>query len=70
MSHVVPVLCLIAVVFFLEMKLGKEIRRVDNQLQELIKEIRENKNDIIKNKDSIRKNKEVIDYIIEHGEYM
>lgn len=53
MSHVVPVLCLIAVIFFLEMKLGKEVIRINKELQHLIKDINENKNNILKNKESI-----------------
>lgn len=53
MSHVVPVLCLIAVIFFLEMKLGKEVIRIDKELQHLIKDINENRNNILKNKESI-----------------
>ena len=53
MSHVVPVLCLIAVIFFLEMKLGKEVIRINKELQHLIKDIDENKNNILKNKESI-----------------
>lgn len=53
MSHVVPVLCLIAVIFFLEMKLGKEVMRINKEIQHLIKDINENKNNILKNKESI-----------------
>ena len=53
MSHVVPVLCLIAVIFFLEMKLGEEVIRINKELQHLIKDINENKNNILKNKESI-----------------
>lgn len=54
MSHIVPVLCLIAVVFFLEMKLGKEVRRIDKELQELKQNIKENKDNIFKNSESIK----------------
>ena len=61
MSHVVPVLCLIAVVFYLNMKLGKEVQRIDKELQQLILEIKENKDNILKNKKSIEN-------IKEHGE--
>lgn len=54
MSHVVPILCLIAVVFFLEMKLGKEMQRIDKELQELKRDIKENRDNISKNTESIK----------------
>lgn len=63
MSHVIPVLCLIAVVFFLNMKLGKEVQRINKELQQLILEIKENKDNILKNQESIEN-------IKKHGEYM
>lgn len=58
MSHVIPVLCLIAVIFYLNMKLGKEVIRIDKELQQLIMEIKENKDNILKNKKSIENIKE------------
>lgn len=54
MSHIVPVLCLIAVVFFLEMKLGKEVQRINKDLNNLKKEINENRDNISKNYESIK----------------
>ena len=55
MSHIVPVLCLIAVVFFLEMKLGKEVQRIDKDLRSLKRDIEENRDNISKNSESIKK---------------
>lgn len=54
MSHIVPILCLIAVVFFLEMKLGKEVQRINKDLNNLKKEINENRDNISKNYESIK----------------
>lgn len=61
MIHVVPILCLIATVFFLEIKLGKEIKRIDKELHEF-------KRDILANKDNISKNTELIKNI--NGEHL
>lgn len=58
MSHIVPVLCLIAVVFFLEMKLGKEVQRMDKEFQELKNSIKENRNRILANKEKLDKIKD------------
>lgn len=55
MSHIVPVLCLIAVIFFLEMKLGKEVQRIDKDLRSLKRDIEENRDNISKNSESIKK---------------
>lgn len=55
MSHIVPVLCLIAVIFFLEMKLGKEVQRIDKDLHSLKRDIEENRDNISKNSESIKK---------------
>ena len=54
MSHVVPVLCLIAVVFFLEIKLGKEMQRIYKELQDLKRDIKENRDNISKNSEFIK----------------
>lgn len=54
MSHIVPILCLIAVIFFLEMKLGKEVQRINKDLNNLKKEINENRDNISKNYESIK----------------
>lgn len=54
MSHIVPILCLIVVVFFLEMKLGKEVQRINKDLNNLKKEINENRDNISKNYESIK----------------
>lgn len=55
MSHIIPVLCLIAVVFFLELKLGKEVQRMDKEFEELKNLIRENRDKILRNREIIDK---------------
>ena len=53
MTHIIPVLCLIAVIFFLEVKLGKEVNRMDKEFQELKRSIQENRDKILENRENI-----------------
>ena len=55
MIHVVPILCLIATVFFLEMKLRKEVHRISKELEDIERKIKINEDNITKNTESIKK---------------
>lgn len=55
MIHVIPILCLIATVFFLEMKLGKEVHRISKEIEDIERKIKINEDNITKNTESIKK---------------
>jgi hypothetical protein len=55
MSHIVPILCLIAFIWILEIRLKKEIIELKEQLSELQKHIKMNEDNIIINKQNIEK---------------
>lgn len=61
MLHILPVLCLIFFVLFLELQLKKEMYEIERQFKELKKLIDSNALGIRNNKDKIEENKTNID---------
>ena len=53
MIHIVPILCLIIFVFFLEIRIKHELIEVEQEFKIL-------KEEILKNREEIKENKEVI----------
>lgn len=53
MIHIVPILCLLIFVFFLEI-------RIKHELMEIGKEFKTLKGEILKNREKIKENKETI----------
>ena len=53
MIHIVPILCLIIFVFFLEIRIKHELMEVEQEFKIL-------KEEILKNREKISENKEVI----------
>ena len=53
MTHILPILCLLIFVFFLEI-------RIKHELMELGREFKILKGEILKNREKIKENKEVI----------
>ena len=53
MTHILPILCLIIFVFFLEIRIKHELMEVEQEFKIL-------KEEILKNREEIKENKEVI----------
>ena len=53
MTHVLPMLCLLIFVFFLEIRIKHELMEVEQKLKIL-------KEEILKNREKIKENREVI----------
>ena len=53
MTHILPILCLLIFVFFLEIRIKHELMEVGRELKIL-------KGEILKNREKIKENKEVI----------
>lgn len=53
MLHIVPVLCLVFFILFVELQLKKELHQIESELRELKKSISENKERIQLNRDLI-----------------
>lgn len=67
MLHVVPILCLIFFIWFLEMQIKKEMDNISEEFKELKKKIVSNKDQIDNNRALIDINRTNIDKL-EHGE--
>ena len=53
MTHILPILCLLIFVFFLEIRIKHELMEVDQKFKIL-------KEEILKNREKIKENREVI----------
>ena len=53
MIHVLPIICLLIFVFFLEIRLKRELTEVEEEFKALKKAILENKEKILENKNII-----------------
>lgn len=53
MTHILPILCLLIFVFFLEIRIKHELMEVEQEFKIL-------KEEILKNREKIKKNEEVI----------
>ena len=53
MIHVLPIICLIIFIFFLEIRIRNELMEVEHEFKIL-------KEEILKNREEIKENKEVI----------
>lgn len=53
MTHILPILCLLIFVFFLEIRIRHELMEVEHEFKIL-------KEEILKNREKIKENKEVI----------
>lgn len=53
MTHILPMLCLLIFVFFLEIRIRHELMEVEHEFKIL-------KEEILKNREKIKENKEVI----------
>ena len=53
MIHVLPIICLIIFIFFLEIRIRNELMEVEHEFKIL-------KEEILKNREKIKENKEVI----------
>lgn len=60
MIHIIPILCLLIFVFFLEVRIKKEIIKVSIGFESLKEAILNNRENIQKNKEKILENKESI----------
>lgn len=69
MLHVVPVLCLIFFIWFVEMQLKKELHNISTEFKELKEKITSNKDQIEANRTLIDKNRTDINKL-GHGESM
>lgn len=58
MTHILPILCLLVFVFFLEIRIKHELMEVEQEFKIL-------KEEILKNREKIKKNEEVISKINE-----
>ena len=56
MTHILPILCLLIFVFFLEIRIRNELMEVDQKFKIL-------KEEILKNREKIKENREVISKI-------
>ena len=56
MIHVLPIICLIIFIFFLEIRIRNELMEVEQEFKIL-------KEEILKNREKIKENKEVISKI-------
>ena len=55
MTHVLPILCLIIFVFFLEVRIKRELTEVEREFKTLKEEILKNREKIQENKNTISK---------------
>lgn len=53
MTHILPIICLIIFIFFLEIRLKRELTEIGQEFKIL-------KEEILKNREKIKENKEVI----------
>ena len=53
MTHILPILCLLIFVFFLEIRIKHELMEVEQEFKTL-------KEEILKNREKIKENREVI----------
>lgn len=60
MLHIVPILCLIFFIWFIEIQQKREMQRISDEFRELKKRILNNKNEIMVNRDNIKQNREDI----------
>ena len=63
MIHIIPVLCLIFFIGFLELQLKNRMTDIEDQFNQLKKDIKENKNNIKENRKNILKNCENISHL-------
>lgn len=57
MLHIVPVLCLIFFVIYVEFQLKKDMHNIEQEFKELKERILNNKNEIKANRDKIEQNR-------------
>lgn len=57
MLHIVPILCLIFFVVYVEFQLKKEIHNIEQEFKELKERILSNKNEIRVNREKIEQNR-------------
>lgn len=57
MSHIVPILCLIFFVVYVELQLKKEMHNIEQEFKELKERILSNKNEIRVNREKIEQNR-------------
>lgn len=57
MLHIVPILCLIFFVVYVEFQLKKEMHNIDQEFKELKERILSNKNEIRINREKIEQNR-------------
>lgn len=57
MLHIVPILCLIFFIWFIEMQLKKEMHNIEREFRELKERILSNKNEIRVNREKIEQNR-------------
>lgn len=57
MLHIVPILCLIFFVVYVEFQLKKEMHNIEQEFKELKERILNNKNEIKVNRDKIEQNR-------------
>lgn len=69
MSHVVPILCLIIFVLFVEIELKRKLEEIEEEFNNLKKHIKNNKNAIDENKSNIQYNVENINKL-NNGEHL
>lgn len=67
MLHIVPILCLIFFIWFIEMQMKKEMHNISEEFRDLKEKILSNKNQIETNRNLIDKNRTDINKL-EHGE--
>lgn len=60
MLHIVPILCLIFFIWFVEIQLKKDMHKISEEFGDLKKKILDNKNEIIINRDNIKQNRDDI----------
>lgn len=69
MLHVVPILCLIFFIWFIEMQLKKEMHKISEEFKELKEKISNNKENIQENRSLINKNRSDINKL-GNGEHL
>lgn len=60
MLHIIPILCIVAFVFIVELQLKKQVEYLKEELDDLFDLIKKNKKRIIENQTKIAENKENI----------
>lgn len=69
MLHIVPILCLIFFILFVEIQLKRDMNRISEEFKELKRRILNNKNNIDSNRSLIDKNRTDINKL-DHGEHL